>query len=117
MRFPAFFFWFLLVYPGFSDQSSFFGGRTPVLLLLFSAASLQVGRKPVALSLEWIIATVRRRCTAPQKEGKEGVRSAVAVLLRVVVLRSEAETTLRPRGLTGEAWACAHSPPAPLVQP
>ena len=64
-----------------------------------------------------LLASGCRRCTAPLKEGKEGVRSAVAVLLRVVVLRSDAETTLRPRGLTGEAWACAHSPPDPLALP
>ena len=44
----------------------------------------------MALSLERISATVRRRYTAPLKEGEEVVRSAVAVLLRVVVLRSEA---------------------------
>ena len=34
-----------------------------------------------------------------RRKGRKGVRAAVAVLLRVVVLRAEAETTLRPRGL------------------
>ena len=44
----------------------------------------------MALTLDWISETDRRRCTAPKKEGEDSVRTAVAVLLRVVVLRSEA---------------------------
>ena len=48
------------------------------------------GPGSVALTLDWISATDRRRCTAQMKEGEEASRAAVAVLLRVVVLRSEA---------------------------
>ena len=47
-----------------------------------------------------------------RRKGNIGVRAAGAVLLRVVELRAEAETTLRPSGLTGEA-RLRHSPPDP----
>ena len=69
----------------------------------------------MALSLERISATDRRRYTAPLKEGEEVSRAAVAVLLRVVVLLPRRETTLGHGAFTGEAWL-RHSPPDPHFQ-
>ena len=72
------------------------------------------GSLPVALSLDWINATgkgavlpLEGRKKRVFLAGQRGGPAGPAYLL------TRWETTLRPCGLTGEAWACAHSPPDP----
>ena len=70
----------------------------------------------MALSLERISATDRRRYTAPLKEGEEVSRAAVAVLLRVVVLLPRRETTSATGPLLGRRGFATH-PQTPISNP
>ena len=71
----------------------------------------------MALSLEWTIATDRRSCTTPLRQGNEPEARPGGVLLRAVVVRSGGGRL--PFGhvaFTGGAWL-RHSPRTPVPNP